>query len=73
METQRKSMKVTLAETSSNGEIDPELPIFYNQARLLLEAFRHQFSHKIFDLQFFPIYKLCREKDKTEFEGRANQ
>lgn len=55
------------------GEIDPELLIFYNQARLLLEAFRHHFSHKTFDVQFFPIYKLCREKGKAEFEGRANQ
>lgn len=42
------------------GDTEPELAIFYNQARFLAVELEHQPNHKIFYLQSVPQIKFPR-------------
>lgn len=43
-------MRVTLAKTLSNRDMEPEMGNSYNQARFLVEILGHQPNHKTFNL-----------------------
>ena len=66
-------MRVTLAGTPSNGEIEPELAISYKQVRLLMEGLKHYSSHKILDAQFVLSTRCVEIKDGAEIERKDNQ
>jgi hypothetical protein len=42
-------------------DMDPELPIFYNQERLPMEGLRHQPSHK----RLHPQFDACHKREPT--------
>jgi hypothetical protein len=44
------------------GDMEPELFISYNQARLPMKGLGHQPSHKTFDLNFFLTIKMYKGK-----------
>ena len=46
-----ESIRVTLAKSPTAGDTEPELAVFYSQARLLAVELGHQPGHKTFDLQ----------------------
>jgi hypothetical protein len=54
------------------GDMEPELTISYNQARLPVEGLGHQPSHKSFNLHFFSAYNMCWGKGGSEIVGVAN-
>ena len=64
---------VTLAKTPSSGDMEPELGISCNQARLPVEAQAHQPSHKTFALQFvLPVDCAGVKMEQREREWTSN-
>ena len=43
---------MTLSKTPSNEDMEPELAIFSNQRKLLMEGLEHKPSHKTLDAQY---------------------
>jgi hypothetical protein len=56
-------MRMTLAKTPINGDMEPETATSYDQRKL------PQNLHPT----IFPAYKICRFKDEGEIEGMVNQ
>jgi hypothetical protein len=54
------------------GDWEPEIVTSCSQARLPMEEFGHQPSHKTFDPQFVLTYKRFRLKT-AEIEGKDSQ
>jgi len=54
------------------GDMGLEPGTSYNQARLPVERWGHQANHKTFNPNF-PAYKMCKDKDEEETEGKANK
>jgi hypothetical protein len=44
-----------------------------SQVGLPMEGWGREPTHKIFNPNFFPIYKTLRNKDTAENEGKASQ
>ena len=53
--------------------MESEVATFCKQARTPMKGKGHQASHKTFDQQFYPDYKMCRDKDGVVIEEMANQ
>lgn len=60
-------MRATLAQTPSNGNIEPEPAISSNQTRYPIEGFGWETSHKIFNLQF--VHTRCARVKKGVERG----
>jgi hypothetical protein len=67
-------MRVILDKTHSNRDMEPEMAIYYNQAKNLIQEWGHQLNtptnipHKI-----CLDGKLCIDKDGAEIEQIAKQ
>ena len=64
-------MKVTLAETYSTGDMEPEVATSSSHARPLCQRIdqKHQPTHKIFDPKFFLSKRNARTVGRAKTEG----
>jgi hypothetical protein len=64
-------MGVPLTVIHYIGDIEPEEATSYSQAGTPVE--QHQPTHKTFNPQIYPVYKICRQGGGTETEGMTKQ
>lgn len=67
-----KDLEVTLVETPSGGDMEPQVATSYSQLGLPVEGEGHQYMHNTFNTKF-DLLTIYAEIKLEQIEGLANQ